>query len=96
MTQTPAEQFPAPDARADAGQRPEPTTRGTFALYPTQDGGLHLVYRLQGEEDDGHQDIPAWAVTMLRKVAAGENPGVPGVAMRAFQKMARRAGAPGA
>lgn len=44
---------------------------GTFALFDTPAGGLHLVYRPEGAQQDVHQEIPAAAVALFTAAQAG-------------------------
>ena len=56
---------------------PVPDSQGTYAVYRTPKGAIHLVYRPQGVEEDQHLEIPAMIVSMAEKAAAGENVGGP-------------------
>lgn len=51
---------------------PEPLSMGTYALFQTPKGGLHLVYRPKGSPEDVHMEIPAFVVSMAQKMANGE------------------------
>ena len=51
---------------------PEPLSQGTYALFQTPKGGLHLVYRAKGAEEDTHMEIPPFVVAMAQKMANGE------------------------
>jgi hypothetical protein len=44
---------------------PEPMLKGRFAIYETPDGGLHLAYRADGEDEDRHVPIPALALKVM-------------------------------
>jgi hypothetical protein len=44
---------------------PEPILKGRFAIYETPDGGLHLAYRADGEEEDRHVPIPPLALKVM-------------------------------
>lgn len=50
---------------------PVPVSAGSYALYHTPAGGIHLVYRPFGTDTDQHLDVPAFVVTMARKAAGG-------------------------
>lgn len=57
--------------------RPVPDSQGTYAVYRTPRGAIHLVYRPKGTEEDQHLEIPAMIVNMAEKAARGENVGGP-------------------
>lgn len=48
--------------------------KGQFSLYKTEDGGLHLAYRLDGAEQDGHLPVPAAVLRIGFAAAAGRGP----------------------
>lgn len=52
-----------------------PLSQGSYAVYATGDGGLHLVYRPAGAPEDQHMPIPAFVVGLAEKAAAGQNLG---------------------
>lgn len=52
---------------------PQPISQGTYALFETPGGGLHLVYRQKGATEDTHMEIPAFVVSMAQKMANGES-----------------------
>lgn len=56
---------------------PVPDSQGTYAVYRTPKGAIHLVYRPEGAEEDQHLEIPAMIVNMAEKAASGENVGGP-------------------
>lgn len=56
---------------------PTPTSEGTYAIYNTPKGGIHIVYRPLKTEEDQHLEIPAMIVKMAEKVASGETIGGP-------------------
>lgn len=58
-----------PDAPAPSG--PVPASAGSYALYHTPQGGIHLVYRPFGSEEDQHLDVPPFVIAMARKAAGG-------------------------
>lgn len=45
---------------------PEPILKGRFAIYATPDGGLHLAYRADGDDEDRHVPIPALALKVMQ------------------------------
>ena len=55
--------------------RPTPISHGSYALYPTPSGGLHLVYRVKGSEADGHIDIPAFVINAASTMAGDQDLG---------------------
>lgn len=63
---TQATQAPAP-----APAPPVPASAGSYALYHTPQGGVHLVYRPFGSEEDQHLDVPPFVIAMARKAAGG-------------------------
>jgi hypothetical protein len=52
---------------------PQPAMQGTFALYETPDGGLHLVYRVTGSDDEQHVEIPGFMVNLAKQME-GQGP----------------------
>lgn len=56
---------------------PEETTgpqllmEGSFALYATPSGGMHLAYRLKAEDEDKHMEIPPMLVNMAAQMQGG-------------------------
>ena len=56
---------------------PIPDSQGTYAVYRTPKGAIHLVYRPIGIEEDQHIEIPAMIVNMAERAAAGESVGGP-------------------
>ena len=63
--------------RAEEPAAPVPDSAGTYAVYRTPKGAIHLVYRPQGAEEDQHMEIPAMIVSMAERAAAGDNIGGP-------------------
>jgi len=61
----------------DQGAPPVPESQGTYAIFKTPKGGIHLVYRPEGMTEDQHLEIPAMIVNMAERAAAGENVGGP-------------------
>jgi hypothetical protein len=70
---------PATPSPSDEGPKvsggPSPFSQGTYALFNTKKGGIHLVYRASGTEDDTHLDIPPMVVKMAQKAADGKSGG---------------------
>ena len=64
---------------------PEPVMRGRFAVYDTPDGGYHLTYQLDGEEEPQHLEFPGMLVALARK--RGAMAGGPGGGMAGFAKL---------
>lgn len=50
---------------------PVPASAGSYALYHTPAGGIHLVYRPFGATEDQHLDVPPFVISMARKAAGG-------------------------
>jgi hypothetical protein len=48
--------------------------KGQFSVYKTADGGLHIAYRLDGAEHDGHLPVPAAVLRLGFAAAAGRGP----------------------
>lgn len=62
----------APPQTPAAPATPTPKMKGTFALYDTDKGGLHLVYRSDDNPDqDQHIPVPAFIVSMAQRAASG-------------------------
>lgn len=62
---------------------PEPLMKGRFTLYETPDGGYHIAYIVDDEDQAArHIEIPAMVVKMARATAAGKMN--PVTAMRAL------------
>ena len=66
---------------ADKTVDPPYLLRGSFALYDTPSGGIHLVWRADGEEEMHHVDVPAFAVNMAQIQMAGKGGGLMGKLM---------------
>ncbi len=66
----------------NTGERPAPVPvmRGRFAVYDTPDGGYHLTYQLEGEEEPQHMEFPGMFVNLAKKrgAAIGAVPGMSG------------------
>lgn len=50
---------------------PELLMEGSFALYATPSGGMHLAYRLKDDEEDKHMEIPPMLVSMAAQMQGG-------------------------
>lgn len=62
----------APPEAPEAPAVPTPKMKGTFALYDTDKGGLHLVYRTDDNPgQDQHIPVPAFIVSMASRAANG-------------------------
>ena len=51
---------------------PVPISQGTYAIFETPKGGLHLVYRVKGAAEDTHLEIPAFVMQMAQR-ASGQD-----------------------
>lgn len=78
-----AEKLTAEGTPPDA---PIPDSQGTYAVYRTPRGAIHLVYRPQGAEEDQHIEVPAMAVALMDKAQRGEAISLPSV-LKAARKM---------
>lgn len=61
----------APAAVADP---PTPFLKGIFSIFDLPDGGILIVYRPEGAENDEHIPIPAVLAQVLRGMRAGQAP----------------------
>lgn len=57
---------------------PEALAKGSFALYKTPKGGLHLALRVEGEDEVRHVEVPAFLLKgagggMLAKLLGANN-----------------------
>jgi hypothetical protein len=58
-------------AEAPAGK----LIHGTFTVYKTDEGGLHIAYLLDGDgQETGHVPIPAGILRMATMAAGGKGP----------------------
>lgn len=48
--------------------------KGQFSIYKTDEGGLHIAYRLDGQDADGHLPVPARALHLCFMAASGKGP----------------------
>ncbi len=48
--------------------------RGQFTLYKTPEGGLHIAYRLEGQDEDGHLPLPPALIKLGMAAASGKGP----------------------
>jgi hypothetical protein len=55
-------------------QDPTPIMKGTFSVYDTPDGGYHIAYKLEGETDTNHAEIPGAALKMAATLSGSKNP----------------------
>lgn len=51
---------------------PEPILKGRFNLWQTPEGGFHIAYIGDGEDETRHLEIPAMIVRMARLSAEGK------------------------
>lgn len=56
---------------AQAQTGPVPFLAGSFALYLTPEGGIHVSYRPTGADADEHLELPPVMVAMARKFSEG-------------------------
>lgn len=50
---------------------PKALSQGTYAIFPTPNGGLHLAFRPQGAAEDSHLEIPPFVLKMAQQMADG-------------------------
>jgi len=50
----------------------EPIARGRFAFYRMPDGGLHISYLKDGEEETQHLDVPGFILKLAEQAANGK------------------------
>jgi hypothetical protein len=62
---------PEPSRPVALAVAPQPVSSGTYALYHTPQGGIHLVYRPVGAAEDQHLDVPPFVIKMASKAAGG-------------------------
>jgi hypothetical protein len=48
--------------------------KGTFSVYNTPDGGYHIAYRLEGESETNHAEIPGAALKLAASLSGSKNP----------------------
>jgi hypothetical protein len=65
----------------------KPRFSGTFSVYDTPDGGIHIAWIPNGidDEETQHIDIPGFAVNLIKKMQAGEMPNPAEIAKLAMQ-----------
>jgi hypothetical protein len=56
------------------GAAPGRLLAGKFTVYKTDDGGLHVAYRVDGQEEDGHLPIPHAIIKLALSAASGRGP----------------------
>jgi len=49
-----------------------PRVRGKFALFDTDDGGLHIAYRPEGQDTDEHFHVPGHVLKMAKMFSEGD------------------------
>lgn len=55
----------------------EPGTRvskGVYSIYKTEDGGMHISYRAEDADEDGHLPVPAMMLQMMFAATEGKGP----------------------
>lgn len=76
-------------SETDTGDAPVPFLHGRFALYHTDDGGIHLAYRPEGQDTDEHEQIPGQLVGLIRSLKEGGKPPSPMAMMRMLTGLGR-------
>jgi hypothetical protein len=61
-------------AAVPATTEPELLSKGAYSLYRAPDGGMRLIYRPEGAEEDQHLAFPAAIVRMAEAAAGGAGP----------------------
>lgn len=51
---------------------PEPMIKGRFTVYETPDGGYHIAYVADGQEETRHMEIPAMIIRLAKAGADGK------------------------
>ena len=59
-------------AEAPEPAAPEPALKGRFTLYDTPEGGYHIAYQADGEDETRHLEIPGMVIRMARASAEGK------------------------
>jgi hypothetical protein len=49
-------------------------SKGSYSIYKTGDGGMHIAYRAEGAGEDGHMPIPAMMLQMMIAATEGKGP----------------------
>ncbi len=62
-------------AEQEAPPAPVPVSAGSYALFHTPKGGVHLVYRPFGADQDQHLDVPPFVIKMAKSAAGGSDLG---------------------
>jgi hypothetical protein len=62
------------EADPEPGGGPRQLLKGTFTVYATPDKGLHIAYRTEGADEDGHLPIPAGIMRLAMAAATGRGP----------------------
>lgn len=62
------------EINGDVVPKTEPILKGKFALYITPDGGYHLAFRPDGEDEDKHMHVPGAAIKLAEKMSGMKNP----------------------
>lgn len=57
----------------EVSNKPKPFMTGTYALFRTEDGGVHVSYSTADSDETNHVQIPAMIFNMAMKMANGEN-----------------------
>ena len=49
-------------------------SKGVYSIYKTKEGGLHIAYRKEGDEEDSHLPLPPAMVAMMIAASEGKGP----------------------
>lgn len=58
-------------ALAVAGGSPVEISKGAYGIYATPEGGMHIVYRPKGVDEDAHLPIPPAMMRMMLAKGTG-------------------------
>lgn len=50
----------------------DPLLKGRFAMYETPEGGYHIAYINDGQDDTRHIEIPAFIVRLGQQMSEGK------------------------
>ena len=52
----------------------EPTIlhQGRYRLYKLPDGGMHVVYKMDGQDEEKHMEVPGQILSMAEGLATGK------------------------
>jgi hypothetical protein len=55
-----------------ASNEPVMLHEGRYRLYQNPDGGMHLVYRPEGQDTDMHMEVPGALIRLSEQAATGK------------------------